>query len=79
MGHESAFSLVVDTHPEVDLSPFLVIGILCGLVWGLWVGFAILAAGTFLGEIATWVAFKRCCQIRAAKQVTTFSETLIGI
>ncbi|XAO23099.1 hypothetical protein I312_101877 [Cryptococcus bacillisporus CA1280] len=44
-----------------------IIGILCGLVWGLWVGFAILAAGTFLGEIATWVAFKRCCQIRAAK------------
>lgn len=44
-----------------------IIGILCGLVWGLWVGFAILAAGTFVGEIATWVAFKWCCQTRAAK------------
>ncbi|WWD17782.1 hypothetical protein CI109_102224 [Kwoniella shandongensis] len=44
-----------------------IIGILCGLVWGLWVGFAILAAGTFLGEIATWIAFKWCCQGRAAK------------
>ncbi|OXG15113.1 hypothetical protein C367_05778 [Cryptococcus neoformans Ze90-1] len=44
-----------------------IIGILCGLVWGLWVGFAILAAGTFVGEIATWMAFKWCCQTRAAK------------
>ncbi|WWC86345.1 uncharacterized protein L201_001218 [Kwoniella dendrophila CBS 6074] len=44
-----------------------IIGILCGLVYGLWVGFAILAAGTFLGEIATWIAFKWCCQGRAQK------------
>ncbi|KAK8866019.1 hypothetical protein IAR55_001170 [Kwoniella newhampshirensis] len=44
-----------------------IVGILCGLVWGLWVGFAILAAGTFLGEIATWIAFKWFCQGRAAK------------
>ncbi|WVQ82691.1 hypothetical protein IAT38_004823 [Cryptococcus sp. DSM 104549] len=44
-----------------------IVGILCGLVWGLWIGFAILAAGTFLGEIATWVAFKWLCQGRAAK------------
>nr|ODN93116.1 hypothetical protein L203_00385 [Cryptococcus depauperatus CBS 7841] len=46
-----------------------IVGILCGLVWGLWIGFAILAAGTFLGEIATWIAFKWCCQTRAAKRV----------
>ncbi|TYJ56361.1 hypothetical protein B9479_002909 [Cryptococcus floricola] len=41
----------------------------CGRVmWvGMGVGFAILAAGTFLGEIATWIAFKWCCQARASK------------
>jgi uncharacterized membrane protein YdjX (TVP38/TMEM64 family) len=44
-----------------------VIGILVGLVWGLGAGFAILAAGTFIGEIATWIAFKWCCQARARK------------
>lgn len=44
-----------------------VIGILVGLVWGLGPGFAILAAGTFIGEIATWIAFKWCCQARAQK------------
>jgi len=26
------------------------IALLCGVVWGLWIGFAIVAAGTFLGE-----------------------------
>ncbi|ORY32238.1 hypothetical protein BCR39DRAFT_464782, partial [Naematelia encephala] len=44
-----------------------IIGILCGLVWGLGVGFAILAAGTFFGEVATWIAFKWFCTARAAK------------
>jgi uncharacterized membrane protein YdjX (TVP38/TMEM64 family) len=29
-----------------------VICLLCGLVWGLWVGFAIVCAGTFLGEVS---------------------------
>jgi uncharacterized membrane protein YdjX (TVP38/TMEM64 family) len=26
------------------------VALLCGVVWGLWIGFAIVAAGTFLGE-----------------------------
>lgn len=48
--------------------PFLpVIGILCGLVWGIGEGFGILAAGTFFGELATWVAFKWLCTARARK------------
>lgn len=29
-----------------------VVCLLCGLVWGLWVGFAIVCAGTFLGEVS---------------------------
>ncbi|WVF70524.1 hypothetical protein IAT40_005314 [Kwoniella sp. CBS 6097] len=59
-----AILIVVSFPPLVGHE---IIGILCGLVWGLGVGFAILAAGTFLGEIATWIAFKWCCQGRAAK------------
>lgn len=27
-----------------------IVALLCGLVWGLWIGFAIVAAGTFVGE-----------------------------
>tara|TARA_R110002060_G_scaffold48033_6_gene59007 strand:- start:279 stop:494 length:216 start_codon:yes stop_codon:yes gene_type:complete len=27
-----------------------IVGILVGAVWGLWIGFAIVAAGTFIGE-----------------------------
>ncbi|WVQ62105.1 uncharacterized protein L199_000243 [Kwoniella botswanensis] len=60
----TAILIVVSFPPLVGHE---IIGILCGLVYGLWVGFAILAAGTFLGEIATWIAFKWCCQGRAAK------------
>ncbi|WVQ97396.1 hypothetical protein IAU59_004509 [Kwoniella sp. CBS 9459] len=59
-----AILIVVSFPPLVGHE---IVGILCGLVWGLGVGFAILAAGTFLGEIATWIAFKWCCQGRAAK------------
>ncbi|WWC66514.1 uncharacterized protein I206_100417 [Kwoniella pini CBS 10737] len=59
-----AILIVVSFPPLVGHE---IIGILCGLVYGLWIGFAILAAGTFLGEIATWIAFKWCCQGRAAK------------
>lgn len=40
---------------------------ICGLVWGLWVGFAIVAAGTFLGEVGNFYAFKYLCRGRAEK------------
>lgn len=35
-----------------------IIALLCGVVYGLYIGFAIVAAGTFTGEIGTWFAFK---------------------
>ncbi|KLO10021.1 hypothetical protein SCHPADRAFT_833146, partial [Schizopora paradoxa] len=41
-----------------------IVMILCGLVWGLWVGFAIVAAGTFLGEVGNFFAFKHFCFAR---------------
>ncbi|KAK7691178.1 hypothetical protein QCA50_006281 [Cerrena zonata] len=44
-----------------------ILGILCGLVWGLGVGFAIVAAGTFLGEMANFYAFRHCCTTRGEK------------
>ncbi|KAF2798808.1 hypothetical protein K505DRAFT_232427 [Melanomma pulvis-pyrius CBS 109.77] len=44
-----------------------IIALLCGVVYGLWIGFAIVAAGTFLGEIGTWFAFKHALRRRAVK------------
>lgn len=31
-----------------------IVAVLCGLVWGLWIGFGIVAAGTLLGEIGNF-------------------------
>jgi uncharacterized membrane protein YdjX (TVP38/TMEM64 family) len=44
-----------------------IIAILCGVVWGLWVGFGIVAAGTFFGEIGTYFVFKTVLRKRAQK------------
>ncbi|TFK48781.1 hypothetical protein OE88DRAFT_1634170 [Heliocybe sulcata] len=44
-----------------------VVAIVCGLVWGLWIGFGIVAAGTFLGEIGNFYAFRYCFRSRCAK------------
>ncbi|KAI0058586.1 hypothetical protein BV25DRAFT_1964418 [Artomyces pyxidatus] len=44
-----------------------VVAILCGVVWGLWIGFAIVAAGTFIGELGNFYAFKYCCRARGEK------------
>ncbi|KAG6872127.1 hypothetical protein C0995_012705 [Termitomyces sp. Mi166 len=44
-----------------------IVAILCGLVWGMWVGFGIVAAGTFLGEVGNFYAFKYCCRARGEK------------
>jgi len=44
-----------------------IVAVLVGLVWGLWVGFAIVVAGTLLGEIGNYYAFKYCCSARGEK------------
>ncbi|KZV66237.1 hypothetical protein PENSPDRAFT_689185 [Peniophora sp. CONT] len=44
-----------------------IIHLLCGVIWGLGVGFAIVAAGTLLGEIANFYAFRICLKTRAEK------------
>uniref|UniRef100_A0A8H7XRT8 Golgi apparatus membrane protein TVP38 n=1 Tax=Psilocybe cubensis TaxID=181762 RepID=A0A8H7XRT8_PSICU len=44
-----------------------IVAVLCGLVWGLWVGFGIVAAGTFLGEVGNFYAFRYCCRARGEK------------
>ncbi|WVW85051.1 hypothetical protein I302_107087 [Kwoniella bestiolae CBS 10118] len=44
-----------------------ILAILVGVVWGLWVGFGITAAGTLLGEIGNFYAFKYCLRSTAAK------------
>ncbi|PBK98541.1 hypothetical protein ARMGADRAFT_580197 [Armillaria gallica] len=44
-----------------------IVAVLCGLVWGLWIGFGIVAAGTLLGEIGNFYPFKFCCRARGEK------------
>ncbi|TVY15566.1 Golgi apparatus membrane protein TVP38 [Lachnellula arida] len=44
-----------------------IIALLCGVVYGLWIGFTVVAAGTFLGEIGTWYAFKYAFRRKAVK------------
>ncbi|KAJ7911557.1 hypothetical protein B0H13DRAFT_2007136 [Mycena leptocephala] len=44
-----------------------IVAMLCGLVWGLGGGFGIVAAGTLLGEICTYVFFKYCCGARGKR------------
>ncbi|KAI0761575.1 hypothetical protein BD413DRAFT_485762 [Trametes elegans] len=41
-----------------------IIAILCGDVWGVWIGFGIVSAGTVLGELGNFYAFKWCCASR---------------
>lgn len=44
-----------------------IIALLCGVIYGLWIGFGIVAAGTFFGEVGTWFAFKYALRRRAQK------------
>ncbi|KAH7125541.1 snare associated Golgi protein-domain-containing protein [Dendryphion nanum] len=44
-----------------------IIALLCGVIYGLWIGFAVVAAGTFIGEVGTWFAFKYTLRRKAIK------------
>jgi uncharacterized membrane protein YdjX (TVP38/TMEM64 family) len=44
-----------------------ILAIVCGLVWGVWIGFGIVAAGTFIGEIGNFYAFRYLCTSRGEK------------
>lgn len=35
-----------------------VVILVIGLIWGLWIGFAITCAGTFLGEMGCYIMFR---------------------
>ncbi|KXJ95199.1 hypothetical protein Micbo1qcDRAFT_216888 [Microdochium bolleyi] len=51
-----------------------IIAIVCGAVYGLYVGFAIMAAGTIVGEAATWITFRQLFRRRALRlQQTSLS------
>ncbi|RDX41842.1 hypothetical protein OH76DRAFT_1489163 [Lentinus brumalis] len=43
------------------------VAIFCGDVWGVWIGFAIVAAGTIIGELVTYCTFRYCCGSRGEK------------
>ncbi|KAH6844582.1 snare associated Golgi protein-domain-containing protein [Chaetomium sp. MPI-CAGE-AT-0009] len=44
-----------------------IIALLCGVVYGLWIGFGVVAAGTFFGELGTWFAFTYLFRRKAEK------------
>lgn len=44
-----------------------IIAVLCGLVYGVWIGFGIVALGTLLGEIANFLLFRHMLQAAASK------------
>ncbi|KAM5544918.1 hypothetical protein V8D89_001816 [Ganoderma adspersum] len=48
-----------------------IIAVLCGDVWGVGIGFAIVAAGTVLGELGNFFVFKYWCKARAKKMEET--------
>lgn len=54
MRHNRRVSGVPGDHYAPQLFGHEIIAILCGVVWGLWIGFAIVAAGTFLGELGNF-------------------------
>ncbi|WFC96198.1 hypothetical protein MBRA1_002854 [Malassezia brasiliensis] len=44
-----------------------IIAVLCGLVYGVWIGFGIVAFGTLLGEVANFLLFRSMFQAAASK------------
>ncbi|KAM5544916.1 hypothetical protein V8D89_001814 [Ganoderma adspersum] len=44
-----------------------IVAILCGVVWGVWLGFGFVAAGTALGELANFSVYKWWCGARGRK------------
>ncbi|OAL44677.1 hypothetical protein IQ07DRAFT_662877 [Pyrenochaeta sp. DS3sAY3a] len=44
-----------------------IVEILCGVIYGLWVGFGVVAAGTYFGQIGCWFLFKYALRSKAFK------------
>ncbi|THV00370.1 hypothetical protein K435DRAFT_776593 [Dendrothele bispora CBS 962.96] len=57
--------LIVLSYPP--LFGHEIVAMVCGVTWGLWIGFGVVAAGTLIGEIATFYSFQHCCSARARK------------
>ncbi|KAI0750319.1 hypothetical protein C8Q80DRAFT_684273 [Daedaleopsis nitida] len=43
------------------------VAVLCGDIWGVWIGFGIVAAGTIFGELFTYYVFRFGCRGRGEK------------
>jgi hypothetical protein len=52
--NDSCEITLVEYLSRLQLFGHEIVAVLCGLVWGLWVGFAIVSAGTFLGEVGNF-------------------------
>ena len=56
-----------------------IIAVLCGVIYGLWIGFGIVSAGTMLGEIGNFYAFKGLLRKKASsyeKKNLDYGESL---
>lgn len=52
-------------HPRApQLFGHEIIAVLCGDVWGIWIGFGIVAAGTLFGELANYL----CVRLPASRR-----------
>ncbi|ORY57838.1 snare associated Golgi protein-domain-containing protein [Pseudomassariella vexata] len=63
------FILIIISFPP--LFGHEIVALLCGIVYGLWIGFGVVSAGTFFGEIGTWFAFKKFLRNKAIKMERT--------
>lgn len=48
-----------------------IVAVLLGLIYGLWIGFAICCAGTLLGELGNWFLFRYALRNKAKARETT--------
>jgi len=44
-----------------------IVHLFCGLIWGPWIGFGIVVAGTVIGELANFIIYKRLCLARGQR------------
>ncbi|KLO10015.1 hypothetical protein SCHPADRAFT_833128 [Schizopora paradoxa] len=73
-GWKAGWLIPVGILCVMSFPPFIgheIIVIVVGIVWGLWIGFAITAAGTLTGEIANYFVFNTFCRARGGRYERT--------
>ncbi|KAK4057216.1 hypothetical protein OIO90_001711 [Microbotryomycetes sp. JL221] len=68
-------ALVILSFPPLGGHEIIIL--VCGLIWGLWIGFALVSAGTFLGEMACYIMFRYFFKAKAQKYATLIEQKSI--